>query len=247
MWRCPDPRQRPAAPAGHRSRPERRSSAAARELIDRDGWEKLTIRRLAAEASASARPPSTTTFETKRTCCSSYSTNTPVRFRNPICPASLRIASSQRLSRSTKPLAAWPWAANSHLRRLRRPSRRVSPLDGREHRGRRFDYGCTSAQAVYVFRSIWYYTVAGSCPRPYRSAPGRRRATPPPRRLLRQHRRVAPTTLGCPRRPMARPRRGRHVPRRAPGLHRRTSHKPYRRPPSLRAQILSDTVRNAVA
>ncbi|TYB49702.1 TetR/AcrR family transcriptional regulator [Actinomadura chibensis] len=155
------PRQ--PAPRGRTGRPPRTSRArilaAARELIDRDGWEALTVRRLAAELGVGA----TTLYH-------------HVRNREEL----LVLLLSEHLGRMERPAlpddprdrivagavamrdaaAAWPFVAE-----VVTTDGFVGLIDedalwmveaivaGAE------DCGCTPAQAVYLFRSVYYYTV----------------------------------------------------------------------------------------
>lgn len=133
--------------------------AAARQLIDRDGWEKLTIRRLAAELGIGAA----TLYHHVRDkedllllLLDEYAGQIP-HADLPSSPRDRIVASAIALHDA---LAAWPWAAE------------VLTADGfvgllgesalwtvETIVGSAIDHGCTPAQAVYLFRSIWYYTV----------------------------------------------------------------------------------------
>ena len=175
----------PKTAAGRTGRPPVTSRAeilaAARQLIDRDGWEKLTIRRLAAELwhwrdhplpprsrqRGLAAPP------TRRIRQSDSATRSAQQ------ASGSHPRSGSRAPRSPRRMAMG--RRDSHLRRLRRPSRRVSPLDGREHRGRRFRLRLhIRAGRLRVPQHLVLHRGRDPRPRPYRSAPGRRRATPPP-------------------------------------------------------------------
>jgi AcrR family transcriptional regulator len=139
------------------SRPE--ILAAARRLIDRDGWEKLTIRRLAAELDIGP----TTLYHHVRDredlliqLINEHADQTlrpdlPSEPRDRIVTAATAIHDS---------LARWPWAAE------------VLTTDGFLGRvgdsahwmvetivAGAIDYGCTPEQGADIFRSIWYYTV----------------------------------------------------------------------------------------
>jgi len=149
--------------AGRTGRPPLTSRAqilaAARQVIDRDGWEKLTVRRLAAEIGIGA----TTMYHHVRDredlliqLLSEYAGQTmnpdlPARPRDRIIVAATAIHDS---------LAAWPWAAeiltaDGFLGRLDEPAQRMVEVIV----AGAIDHGCTPDQAVVVFRSIWYYTV----------------------------------------------------------------------------------------
>jgi AcrR family transcriptional regulator len=152
-----------SAPQGRTGRPPVTSRAqilaAARQLIDRDGWETLTIRRLAAELGIGP----TTLYHHVRDkedllllLLDEYAGQIP----HPDLPTSPRdriVAAATALHDS---LAAWPWAAE------------VLTADGfvgllgesalwtvETIVASAIDHGCSPAQAVYLFRSIWYYTV----------------------------------------------------------------------------------------
>jgi AcrR family transcriptional regulator len=133
--------------------------AAARELIDRDGWEQLSIRKLAAEIGVGA----TTLYHHVQDkedllflLIHEYGEHVaypelPEEPRERIVAAAITIHDA---------LAAWPWAAE------------VLTTDGFIARvgdsalglvevivAGAIKHGCTPDQAVHVFRGIWYYTV----------------------------------------------------------------------------------------
>ncbi|MEZ7124159.1 TetR/AcrR family transcriptional regulator [Nonomuraea sp. AD125B] len=133
--------------------------AAARRIIDRDGWEKLTVRRLAAELGIGA----TTVYHHVRDredlliqllnqhADQTLSPDLPAEPRERIVAAAVAIHDS---------LAAWPWAAevlttDGFLGRLGESALRMVEAVV----AAAVDHGCTPEQAVHVFRSIWYYTV----------------------------------------------------------------------------------------
>ena len=133
--------------------------AAARQLIDRDGWEKLTIRRLAAETGIGA----TTLYHHVRDkedllllLLNEYVDQIP-RPDLPSKPRDRIIAAATAMHGA---LAAWPWAAeiltaDGFVGLLGEPALwMVETIVAGA-----IDYGCTPGQAVDVFRSIWYYTV----------------------------------------------------------------------------------------
>ncbi|WP_419999910.1 TetR/AcrR family transcriptional regulator [Streptomyces boninensis] len=154
--------RRPASP-GRTGRPPVTSRAeiltAARRLIDRDGWEKLTIRRLAAELGIGA----TTLYHhirDKEDLLIQLLNHYLTELERP----ELRGTPSDRIviaaSAAHDALKAWPWAAE------------VITADGflglldesalwlvDEILAAAADHGCTPEQSVDVFRSIWYYTV----------------------------------------------------------------------------------------
>jgi AcrR family transcriptional regulator len=154
---------RPPGPHGRTGRPPATSRAqilaTARRLIDRDGWEKLTIRRLAAEMGIGA----TTLYhhvgnkqELLLLLLNQYADQIP----QPDLPSQPRDRIVVAATALHDALAAWPWAAE------------VVTADGfvglldesavwmvEAIVAGAIDHGCTPAQAVYLFRSIWYYTV----------------------------------------------------------------------------------------
>ena len=133
--------------------------AAARQLIDQAGWEKLTIRRLAAELGIGA----TTLYHHVRDkedllllLLDEYASQIP----RPDLPARPRDRIIVAATALHDALAAWPWAAE------------ILTADGfvgllgesalwtvETIVAGAIDLGKTPAQAVYMFRSIWYYTV----------------------------------------------------------------------------------------
>ena len=133
--------------------------AAARRIIDRDGWEKLTVRRLAAELGIG----STTLYHHVRDredlliqLLNEHSDQT-LRPHLPSEPRERIVAAAAAIHDS---LAAWPWAAeiltaDGFLGRLGDSSLGMveAVVSGA------VDCGCTPEQAVDVFRSVWYYTV----------------------------------------------------------------------------------------
>lgn len=155
----------PAPPSsrGRTGRPPATSRAqilaAARELIDRDGWDRLTVRRLAAELGIG-----TTTlyrYVRDREDLLIQLLNTQAgRAGRPQLPTEprKRIVAAARAMHDA--LADWPWAAevltaDGFLGRLGEPALWLveTIVAGA------VDSGCTPADAVGLFRSIWYYTV----------------------------------------------------------------------------------------
>jgi AcrR family transcriptional regulator len=131
----------------------------ARRLIDEDGWEKLTIRRLAGELGIGP----TTLYHHVRDkeallllLLNEYAERaTPPEL--PDDPEERIVAAAQALHDG---LAEWPWAAevltvDGFVGRLGAPALRLVEviLDGA------VDCGFTREEAVDVFRSVWYYTV----------------------------------------------------------------------------------------
>ncbi|MEV4126912.1 TetR/AcrR family transcriptional regulator [Nocardia sp. NPDC049707] len=154
---------RSSAPNGRTGRPPLTSRAqivdAARQLIDRDGWETLTIRRLAAEIGVGA----TTLYHHIRDkedlliLLVNHHVEQVERPRLPADPPN-RIVVAATVMHDV--LADWPWAAE------------VLTADGFVARldasalwmveaivAAAIDHGCTPEQAVDIFRNIWYYTV----------------------------------------------------------------------------------------
>lgn len=133
--------------------------AAARQVIDRDGWEKLTIRRLAAELGVGP----TTLYHHVRDredllvqLINELADQTP----RPALPEEPRERIITAATAMHDSLAAWPWAAE------------VLTTDGFIGRlgdsalwmvetivAGAVDHGCTPDRAVDVFRGIWYFTV----------------------------------------------------------------------------------------
>jgi AcrR family transcriptional regulator len=133
--------------------------AAARRLIDDDGWEKLTVRRLAGELGIGA----TTLYHhvrDKEDLLLLLLNEYAVQALAPDLPDDPRervVAAAQALHDG---LAEWPWAAevltvDGFVGLLGEPALRLveAILDGA------VGSGCTREQAVDVFRSVWYYTV----------------------------------------------------------------------------------------
>jgi AcrR family transcriptional regulator len=154
---------RPATPPGRTGRPPTTSRAqiltAARRIIDRDGWEKLTVRRLAAELGVGA----TTLYHHVRDkedllllLLNEYADQIP----QPDLPDEPRERIVAAATAMHDGLAAWPWAAE-----VLTADGFVGLLGGSALRmvetivAGAVDEGCTRAQAVDVFRGIWYYTV----------------------------------------------------------------------------------------
>ena len=98
---------RPSPPHGRTGRPPVTSRAqilaAARQLIDRDGWEKLTIRRLAAETGIGVDDPVPPRTGQGRPAAPAAQRIRGARSRAPTCPASHGTASSPPPPRCTTP------------------------------------------------------------------------------------------------------------------------------------------------
>ncbi|MFI6349681.1 TetR/AcrR family transcriptional regulator [Streptomyces sp. NPDC050560] len=154
---------RPHAPRRRTGRPPLTSRpeivAAARRLIDREGWEKLTVRRLAAELGIGA----TTLYHhirDKDDLAVLLLNDYVARRERPALPeepGERVIAAATALHDA---LAAWPWAAevvtvDGFVGLLDEPALwMVEAIVAAAH-----DHGCTRDEAVDVFRGIWYYTV----------------------------------------------------------------------------------------
>jgi AcrR family transcriptional regulator len=138
--------------------------SAARKLIDQDGWEKLTIRRLAGELGIGA----TTLYHHVRDkedllllLLNEYAEQVPPADlpAGPLStdPRDRIVAAAITLHDS---LAAWPWAAevltvDGFVGLLTTAALR--PVEA--ILAAAVDAGRTREQAVEVFRAIWYYTV----------------------------------------------------------------------------------------
>ncbi|MFD5412311.1 TetR/AcrR family transcriptional regulator [Streptomyces nojiriensis] len=153
------------APASHgrTGRPPLTSRAqilvAARRLIDQDGWEKLTIRRLAAEAGIGA----TTLYHhirNKEDLLLLLLNQHIGQSERPHLPGDPRERIVTAATAMHDALAAWPWAAevlsaDGFVGLLDESAMWMveAIVSGAD------DHGCTPEQTVDVFRSIWYYTV----------------------------------------------------------------------------------------
>lgn len=176
---------RTAASHGRTGRPPVTSRAqillAARRLIDREGWEKLTIRRLAAELGIGA----TTLYHHVRDredlliqlinehVDQTLRPDLPGEPRERIVVAAIAMHDS---------LAGWPWAAevlttDGFLGRLGEAALwTVETIVAGA-----IDCGCTSERAAGVFRSIWYYTVGEILVRAHTASRDAVRQRPTPR------------------------------------------------------------------
>ncbi|MYV97696.1 TetR/AcrR family transcriptional regulator [Streptomyces sp. SID3343] len=149
-----------AEPSGRTGRPPRTSRAqimaAAGRLIDRDGWQKLTMRRLAAEAGTSP----TTLYHHIRDkedlltrLLDDHADSTP----RPDLPRDPRERIAAAATAIHDSLATWPWIVEILT---------ADDLTGDSALwmvetivAGAVDCGCTPEQAVHVYRGIWYYTV----------------------------------------------------------------------------------------
>jgi AcrR family transcriptional regulator len=152
-----------SASRGRTGRPPVTSRAqimtAARRLIDRDGWDKLTLRRVAAELGVG-----TTTLyhhvRDREDLLLQLLNDHIEQTLHPDLPSAPRDRIVAAATAIHEALAAWPWAAevltvDGFLGRLDEPALRVveTIVAGS------VDHGCTAEQAVDVFRNVWYYTV----------------------------------------------------------------------------------------
>lgn len=153
---------RPPAPRGRTGRPPVTSRAqigtAARRIIERDGWEKLTIRGVAAELGIGA----TTLYHhvrSKEDLLVLVLNHYLGQIERPPLPADPRERIIAVATTVHDAAAAWPWAVE-----IVTTDGFVGLLDESalwmvdEILAGAEDYGCTPADAVYIFRSIWYYT-----------------------------------------------------------------------------------------
>ncbi|MFE5862829.1 TetR/AcrR family transcriptional regulator [Streptomyces virginiae] len=151
------------APHGRTGRPPLTSRAqillTARRLIDEDGWEKLTIRRLAAEIGIGA----TTLYHhirNKDDLLLLLLNHHIEQIGRPPLPGEPRERIVMAATAMRDALTAWPWAAevlsaDGFVGLLDESAMwMVEAVVAGAH-----DHGCTPEQSVDVFRSIWYYTV----------------------------------------------------------------------------------------
>ncbi|MFF4261699.1 TetR/AcrR family transcriptional regulator [Streptomyces virginiae] len=151
------------APHGRTGRPPLTSRAqillTARRLIDEDGWEKLTIRRLAAEIGIGA----TTLYHhirNKDDLLLLLLNHHIEQIGRPPLPDEPRERIVMAATAMRDALAAWPWvtevlSADGFVGLLDESAMwMVEAVVAGAH-----DHGCTPEQSVDVFRSIWYYTV----------------------------------------------------------------------------------------
>ncbi|WP_433323474.1 TetR/AcrR family transcriptional regulator [Spirillospora sp. CA-294931] len=162
---------------GRTGRPPRTSRAqilaAARRLIDRDGWEKLTIRRLAAEAGTAP----TTLYHHVRDkddlltqLLNDYAGQIP----RPDLPDDPRERILTAAIVMHDALADWPWVAEILT---------ADDLTGESALwmvetivGGAVELGLTPERAVDLYRGVWYFTAGEIL---IRANAARRRAEPP--------------------------------------------------------------------
>jgi AcrR family transcriptional regulator len=132
---------------------------AARRVIDRDGWEQLTIRRLAADMGIGT----TTVYHhvrDKRELLILLLNEATSQLPRPELPSEPRDRIITAATALHDALASWPWAAE-----VVTSDGFVGLLDEsavwmvEAVVAGAIDHGCTPAQAVDVFRNLWYYTV----------------------------------------------------------------------------------------
>lgn len=162
--RADGPRSGPSGSGrGRTGRPPRTSRAeilaGAHRILERDGWEKLTLRRLATEVGVGTMTLYHHVRDREDLLVQLINERFD-RLTRPELPADPRerIVAAGVAAHDT--LAAWPWAAE------------VLTTDGFLARvgdsalwlveaivAGAVDHGCTPEQAVHVFRCVWYYTV----------------------------------------------------------------------------------------
>ncbi|TCO50890.1 TetR/AcrR family transcriptional regulator [Actinocrispum wychmicini] len=129
---------------------------AARRLVDRDGWAKLTIRRLAAELGVGA----TTLYHHVRDkedlliqLLNYYADQMP----RPDLPADPRDRIIVAATAIHDPMAAWPQLAEVLTADDLLGEAALWMVDAIV--GGAMDCGCTPEQAVDLYRNVWYYTI----------------------------------------------------------------------------------------
>lgn len=133
--------------------------SAARRIIDDEGWERLTIRRLAEELGVGA--PTIYHHVRNREELLILLINQHMDETLPTDLAGTpeeRIIAAAEVMRSS--LAAWPWAAevltaDGFLRQLGASARTLIEVI----LSSAVDAGCTIDDAVHLFRDVWYLTV----------------------------------------------------------------------------------------
>jgi AcrR family transcriptional regulator len=129
---------------------------AARELLEREGWEKLTIRRLAAELGVGA----TTLYhhvqdkEDLLVQVLDYYADQIPRTELPTDPRARIIAAATVMHDE---LAARPWAAELLTADDFMGESALWMVEAILGGAR--DHGCTPEQAVDLYRNVWYYTI----------------------------------------------------------------------------------------
>lgn len=133
--------------------------AAARAIIDREGWRRLTIRRLAAELGIG----STTLYHHVRDrddLLLQLINDHAAQTRVPDMPTDPRDRIVAAVCAIRDTLRGWPWAAE-----VLTTDGFIARLDGsalwmvEAIISGAVESGCTEQQAVTIFRQLWYYTV----------------------------------------------------------------------------------------
>lgn len=152
-----------AQSVGRTGRPPRTSRAeiltAARRIIDSEGWERLTIRRLAGELGVGATTLYHHVRDREELLILLLNQHADETLRAPLHgSARERIVAAADLMHTS--LASWPWAAevlttDGFVRRLGDSAHALIEVMVKGA----VDEGCTPEEAVDLFREIWYLTV----------------------------------------------------------------------------------------
>ncbi|GAB3586968.1 TetR/AcrR family transcriptional regulator [Amycolatopsis endophytica] len=129
---------------------------AASRLIDRDGWPKLTIRRLAAEIGVGA----TTLYHhvrDKEDLLLQLFSHYAEQIRRPEMPGDARERIVTAATVMHDSLAAWPWAVEVLTADDLLSESALWMVEAIV--GGAIEAGCTEEQAVDLYRGVWYYTV----------------------------------------------------------------------------------------
>ena len=129
---------------------------AARRLIEREGWQKLTIRRLAAEAGTA---PTTLYHHVrdKDDLLVQLLTYYADRVPRPTLPGAPRERIAAAALSMHDALAALPWVVEVLTADDLLSESALWMVEAMV--GGAVECGCTPEQAVVLYRSIWYYTV----------------------------------------------------------------------------------------
>lgn len=151
---------RPASPARRTGRPPTTSREqilhGARRIIDRDGWQKLTIRRLAAEIGVGA----TTIYHHVRdkddllVQVLDYYADQIERPRLPEDPRERVVVAATTMHDA---IAAWPQVAELLTADDLMGESALWMIDAIV--GGAVECGCSPEQAAELYRSVWYYTI----------------------------------------------------------------------------------------
>jgi AcrR family transcriptional regulator len=149
----------PAPTRGRGGRPPLTSRtqilAAARTLIDRDGWEKLTVRKLAAELGLGV----TTLYHhvrDKEDLQVQLFNDYADQIDRPALPADPRERIITAATAMHDSLAAWPWAAEVLTADDLLGESALWLVDTIV--GGAVDAGCPPERAVDLYRNVWYFT-----------------------------------------------------------------------------------------